>query len=294
MQAQRIYFLYGNEPYLADSRIKQLKKSINLDELGYMESSNFEEAEYTFLKQPAFFSCNKMLLYRPENLKENPFLIKYLEQPAMDSILIIYPVSCDRRTKFFKTLINSSTPVVCDKVADADLLKFVRSKLSLSPELEGFFLECVGYATDDAVNLYTVSMYIKKLQNVSMEITAEVIADVCGQSHYQQVFQMRSYIEHGDFASFHKELMKTPAKEVIKVLSFLLRDVRVALKGCAYRKQEIGVTYIPLAKFPKDALITVEETLSELVSGIKHGDVRDTDALLRADVLFLNTLMKGR
>ena len=165
----KIYLVYGDEPYLIDEYIKKLEKEYSdYEKVCYdMLEVNVENAIYDALTI-SLFSSNKLIIcnnsvflttQKCEIEHNTDSILKYLSSNT-DSILIFtVNTALDKRKKVVKELENKSEVKVFNKLKDYELSKFIKD-----------YLKKFSFNIDsDALNLF-----INKLNDDLYVITSEL------------------------------------------------------------------------------------------------------------------------
>ncbi len=268
-----IIFVYGEEPYLQSSKVKDILQKYPVDEMNLMESDTFGEDELVFLKQFPFIDDYRILVCRPLNLDDS--VLEYLNSPCDTGVLILAPRNVDKRKKVFKELQKADEVIVCNKLSQKEVEKFISSRISLDRECMTALIDASGYLEEDNSNLFVLENMIHLLISYG-NVNVNVVKELCGEGHSRHVFQITSAYVSKNYKKFIKEIENTPAKESIAILSLISSDVRAA-----YNSNEISNCRSAFKGFPKTKLADIYNILQNAILAIKSGTT-DREALLHA------------
>lgn len=165
----KIYLVYGDEPYLIDEYIKKIEKEYSdYEKVCYdMLEVNVENAIYDALTI-SLFSSNKLIIcnnsvflttQKCEIEHNTDSILKYLSSNTDNILIFTVNTALDKRKKLVKELENKSEVKVFNKLKDYELSKFIKD-----------YLKKFSFNIDnDALNLF-----INKLNDDLYVITSEL------------------------------------------------------------------------------------------------------------------------
>ena len=298
-----IYVLYGDEPFLLEQKLKDIKKEYDIHDEN-MNINVYDGAE-TSLDQlvedcntPPFLTEYKMVLLKnpvfmttqKSSKEDTTGLENYIKRPMDSTILVIYHdvKNFDERKKLVKLLKKEAKYLVMDKISDVKLKANVLNSIKKrGARIDEDALELVLSRLPN--DLMMISSEIDKLTLYTTHITKEDVDQVVTKPLEENVFELVGAImkkNQNQAIHIYKDLMvrhEEPVKLIVMIANQmrLLMQVKV-LDRKGYNDQEIakilGVNPFRLRYIRVDAknydpgdLMKRLNELSELDIQIKKG-----------------------
>jgi DNA polymerase-3 subunit delta len=260
-----VYLLQGvNSFLLKDAKQKIIEKTLTEEEQEFNLASFdleeipietvIEDAEtLPFLgKKRVVIAENATFLTAEKQKVEHnvDVLIRYLEEPAPFSVLIIVAPyeKLDERKKVTKKLKAKSTHLEANELTEGELKNWVKAEvaqagLTITDEALSEFIELTG------MKLTIVHMELAKLLLYGEEITAELVHQLVSKSLEQNVFALVEAFIHGrtvDTITIYRDLLRNN-EEPIKILALLVSQIRLVYHSKRLSNQGYGQKQISQA-----------------------------------------------
>ncbi|WP_197066524.1 DNA polymerase III subunit delta [Beduini massiliensis] len=264
MVIKMIYVLYGEETFLLEQKLKDIKKEYGISEenmnLAVYDSAATELKEVIEdCNMPPFLSDYKMVLLKnpyflttqkgPASLHQDGTLLeKYLKAPMESTIFVIYHnvKNFDERKKLVKLLKKETTFMLMDKIGHHQLKSSVRNavkrrKAVIDDEALEFMLSRLPN------DLMMISSEVEKLCLYSQHITLEDVRAVVSKPLEENAFELVSAIMKKDqqkAVQIYKDLMVNN-EEPVKLIVLIANQMRLlmqvkTLDRKGYNDQEIA------------------------------------------------------
>lgn len=281
-----VHVLYGNEPYIIDSKLSGLDKKLNDPELNFYRYDAWGADVVSFLNTFPVFDDMRIAICRVDTLKSlDKTFTDYLSAPSETAALYIVVKDVDKRTALFKQLQKQNLLVCCDKLTDKDMLmKFLLSKIKekggrITEDAYHLLLERERYEDLEEISLYNVLSDIDKLISYNPEITVDTVSLLINENVVSAPFGLAQLIQEGNTVELRKQAEAMKGDE-IKVLSALLREYRIAWKSKFFSPSQIGAKYISLKNLPKNELSEGMRVITDTISGIKNSSMPQNFAMM--------------
>lgn len=268
----------GNEPYMAEFYIKAYMSKLSEPELNYRKFDGLTGEVADFLSTLPFFDEGKVAVIRVQNLKEvdNATFKELSGFISEGNMLLIHADQCDKRTSFYKELVEKKVVENFDK-EDA-LLKLPSFLAKSAAEVSATFADGVvdlmirriGYIENPEVTISTLVGYVKSIAAISKEITKEVMESVVPCYEKEERFALAKMVLNKDIIGLKTQASLLRGEE-ISCLSALLREYRIAYKSKYFSLKDIGVGFCTLAKKDKKELARGINILTHAISSCKNG-----------------------
>ena len=197
---------------------------------------------------------------------------------AMDTenILLIHVDTYDKRTSFYKELVENKMLEVFDKEnALSKLPTFLHKHAAEVGAIfeEGVveaFIQRIGYIENPEVTISTLVGYVKSMAAISKAITMEVMQSIIPAYDKEERFLLAKMIMARDIASLKTQASLLRGEE-ISCLSALLREYRIAYKSKYFSLKDIGVSFCILSKKGKKELADGISIITGAISSYKNG-----------------------
>lgn len=280
-----ISIIYGDEPYIIEKWIQKQGSNSNEWNTSYFEELTDEVFELA--KQYPFMSDKRVIVVKIKTLGNNEALLSYLENPLDSTDLILVPQTIDKRSNVYKRCKKLNLLKECNKLNDASLRKFVGNLVQLqngiiSEEMYLYFIQRIGYFSDERVTLYDVVNAIKQLLFSSKEVTEEIISTLVEESFHEKTYVLTKYLFQKDTKQlfYHLERFLQEGESPIGMLSLVLRNFRILYKKDLYADQkdisnQLGISPYQLNQIGFCNKVQAENAIQLLQNGvnmIKNGN----------------------
>lgn len=280
-----ISIIYGDEPYIIEKWIQKQGSNSNEWNTSYFEE--LTEEVFDLAKQYPFMSYKRVIVVKIKTLGNNEAFLSYLENPLDSTDLILVPQTIDKRSNVYKRCKKLNLLKECNKLNDALLRKFVGNLVQLqngiiSEEMYLYFIQRIGYFSDERVTLYDVVNAIKQLLFSSKEVTEEIISTLVEESFHEKTYVLTKYLFQKDTKQlfYHLERFLQEGESPIGMLSLVLRNFRILYKKYLYADQkdisnQLGISSYQLNQIGFCNKIQAENAIQLLQNGvnmIKNGN----------------------
>jgi DNA polymerase III delta subunit len=291
--------LFGDEPFIIDKKVTDIKKSIVYPEMNLSCYNEFTEAVRSAVETLPIMDEKRVIILSLNELKNDDGLLKVIKTMPTSTDFIIVAKEIDKRTSLFKYLKGQNMTFEFCKLSEPLLKKFVLDIMSekstkITNTAYSQMINRINYFDDPDVSLYTVSTYVRQLMFLSTVITEDEILKVVPSSSNDKVYELSKAILSGKEARAFSLALDfiDRGENIIGMLSMMLRVFRLGFKASLYsevNKTELGALLgVPVFQF-QDALSIPEESLSSIldiiqdaVNGIKNGRCEATNMFLFA------------
>ena len=222
---------------------------------------------------------------------DNQFLQEYLDAP--EGQLIVRFKDYDGRSALFKKMRKLGCLELCTKESVVQSLRgFVLKKATQ----KGFcfedvaldlFLQRLDYAENEEVNLFTVLGYMKSLSALGKVVTQEMVCTVVPAHFNENVFGIARMIVAGDVDGL-KVQASLLGGDVIRTLSALLREYRIAYKSRYFSSKEIGAFSNVFSHKDKASLVRGMDLITGQIASVKHGTFPGEIVLMETFLRLIN------
>lgn len=295
--------LYGNEPFLIDVELRELKKEV-VSGGGCPEDitniSQWDDTVPDLLGQCTLFGGNQVFVIRVEELKE--------EMDAIfdsDSDVYVIAERVDKRKGIYKRFNKEHCIKVCNKVDAATLNKFIlleckQQGVKIKEDAFSLFIKRMQYYAGEGVSLYTVRTLIQQMAfgvkvDGGVVIDTSVVAAYVPEKVDEKTYRLTEYLFQKNATAYMKLAVHLiQEQDGIGILSALLRTFRVAYKASLYRDKSpkeleklIGVPsfqYACVMVLSTEKITSCMDILMSGIDSIKLGGKQET--------CFLDTISK--
>ena len=266
----------GNEPYMAEHYIKTYYDKLESPEICYRRFDAMNESVEEYMSSISFMDY-KLAVVRMQNLKEvDNTVFSSIKAMETDNILLIHVDSYDKRTAFYKELLENKMLEIFDKEdavskLPAFLCKHAAENGAVFEDgvVDGL-IRRIGYIENPAVTISTLVGYVKNMASISKTISMEVMKSIIPAYDKEERFMLAKMILNKDIASLKTQAMLLRGEE-IGCLSSLLKEYRIAYKSKYFTLKDIGVGFSVLAKKEKNELAKGICILTGAISSCKNG-----------------------
>lgn len=257
-----VQLLYGNEKFLLDEYVDNLKKNLNSPDLNYIM---YEEGKITITQlldsamQVPFLDKYRIIVYKTSDfikylskipLDELKSFSEYISNPVDTAILIIITENLDKRTKLYKELssslnIEEFSPL--NKIQFNNWLdaQFSFYNIKIAPREKEYFASLCEYLDKNTtVSLYDIQSQILKLSLIkNIKINTSHIDNVLNSSRNKNIYQFIDQIfDHRTSASV-KSLKVIISNKVdpVFIYSQILRQISIILRVHICKENNIKV-----------------------------------------------------
>lgn len=292
-----IAVLLGDEPYAIDKYKRKL--TLDITDVSHYEG-DFSLEIVSVCRSFSLFSDRRAVILRIDTLKslDNKAFAEYLDNPAEDTVLVIVCSKADKRAKMYKHLQKKGLIIECNKLDDPSKLEkvifFELKKLEarITPAAMKEFVRRLNYFELKDMNLLQAVQYAQVLASVSKEITEDVVKAYIPSFGTADVFSLSNLIARGDSTALVKEISLLPDSDAIKVLSLILREIRIAYKLHYFGAADIGIRddRAVFKNRPVEQLAEALVTVNDAIEAIKQGRLTDGLALRQGCVKAMRLL----
>lgn len=256
------YLIYGEENYLIDEKIKDIKKEIKVEEdniISYdltndtISSVLIEASTVSMFSDKKLIICdNSLFLCANKSLSETELedLTKYLENPFEDVyiVFIVREEKVDSRKKITKLINKISKVYDCNKIDNYKLGNYIGDYIrdkgySISSSSIELIISKVGYELSNIIKELD-KMFIYKGED--KKITKEDVEEVITNNLEKNIFELTNAIinkEKDKVMIIYKELIKS-GEDPIKLIVTLSNQFRLILqvkimRNTGYSEKEI-------------------------------------------------------
>ncbi|MCG8539531.1 MAG: DNA polymerase III subunit delta [Clostridia bacterium] len=302
-----VYLLYGQETYLIKQFIKNTIDSIQHKDVNICTVNEFSETTISSCLQVPFLADYRLIIVEGELFKnKNEALLKYIEQPADSTILLLVPPSVDGRKALYKKLKKSDRLLEFKKLKGKELIDFIKQRTEkqgakISKEAILMLIEKTGYEHVENTTLFDITNNIDKLISSNKgDITVEIVDKLVGDTINDNIFLLVDYIvkKEANKAYTHLDGLLLYKENTINLISLILRYFRIIYKIKCLNTQNksiicksLGIHPISLKNIHFNLTLDVIDkcinACVEKISGIKDGTIKDTLAIqiLLAEIL---------
>lgn len=248
-----VYLFTGPEQYVADMMEKKLIASTISPETALLNLKRFSEKDtsaddiLSMCEQFPMMNPYRMVIVDSEagflsgkTTTEQEKIIKYLQDPAPSTILVINEKKPDKRTKFIKTILSHVATVEFEKLQRSELEKWIRARfkkanMSADRNTISFFIDRIMYPENDALTMSTVDNELNKVIDFcagKSEITERDIAVTLPQSIDDNIFHMIDHVMSGKTADALMMLnhFYLDGEDPIGIFALILSQLRTMLQ----------------------------------------------------------------
>lgn len=289
----KIVFLGGNEPYLIDYYIHQVKESMILPELNFAERDVLDEESYSFLVAAPVMAPMRVLLVQTDSIEavSGAWFERLEALTNVDAFLLVRFRKHDARTSFFKKLKSKNYIKLYEKSEQAAKLNhfiknYVKSQNgTISDEAIQEFLCRENYLVSDSVTLYTIRNDLLSVLALSKEITEETIKSIVASHDVDNAFLLAKLLVSKDINGLLSQAELLRGQE-IPALSALLREYRISYKAKSSPLKDIGVYKQLFSELSAEELSDKITFLTEEIAAVKTGK-RSMSVVLKNALLHL-------
>lgn len=284
----------GNEPYIIDFKVNDIKKDRNaflITECGQWSDEILDNLDATLLGQPMYIING--------DLPTTDKFLKFVEKEKNgDYDLIFVPDKADKRTKIYKLLDSKGYLTSCNKLPTNRVVTFINQvvknmNVTIERETAESLITRAGYYDDDAVSLYTLEILVRKLcfSCNDNHITMELVMTEIDKNINGAVYELFNYLvskEMQKFIELYKELSRK--ENAIGIMSCMLRSARLGFKATLEPSKniakEIGVNPAALSfarKLKNSDASRLVDIFQTGINELKNG--YDTDATVYRTIL---------
>ena len=272
-----VHIVVGNEPYVRDHCLKTLLKSYAAESIS--EIKTLTETDLLQLKSVNLFSSGRTaVLYRVEQLKGDKELLKYLENPCPDKDLIIIAESIALK-KVPEGIVISN----CNKLSEKELRNYISKgisalKLNMTEGAICRLIEGSEYLTDEAVNLYGISIMLKQLKLIGDVITETEVGYVLTSTPGSNSYMYINWLLSGDIVRFTASMRRESDESVssnIRLLGLLSSKFRIGFRLAAgLSATEISERYVQWyqPEFSPGQYLNALKVVQNAAQKLKKGD----------------------
>lgn len=242
-----IYIIYGNESYLINKKINELKKELNVSKdniINYNLSYNTIEEVLEEASTIGMFDNKKLIICddslfltsdskKDENTDE---LIKYINNP-FDDVYIVFIVrkeKLDERKKIVKEIKKMSKVIECNRIESHDLNNYIDKyfKENGYEIKKDALLLMIQKASNNLSNLINEADKIMIYKDTDKIITKEDIDNLVIKNIEDNIFALTNAIMNNDkknIIKIYKDLLKV-GEEPIKLIVLVANQLRLILQ----------------------------------------------------------------
>lgn len=286
--------LCGNEPYIIDKKIENIKKEVLFPEVNLLSSEELNPNVIEAIKAFPLAEEKRVVILHLQCKGEE--LISLIKESPATTLLVIVTKEIDKRSAFYKFAEKNGFIKECNKLTPTQLMKFTfeilnKNGCKITNAAYDLFLKRTNYFDDPEVNLYFIEHYLNQLIFTSKIITEKEILLVVPESSNEKVYMLTKSILSGCYEKAFTLVLNYINQEenIIGILSLLLRVFRLAFKAAIYddKKAELGsLLGVPLYQF-QDALSIPAENINSIIdiiqgaiNGIKAGQCDANEMLI--------------
>lgn len=284
-----IQLICGNEPYLILKKKQNIISSVAMPELDLYRSCTIDEDEVTFATSVSWSGNRKILLLEVKSLAEldNKFFSQLWDNPPQECDIYIFSDKVEQNRKEYKRFQSANAVGYYNKLDNKRFPEFVKRYLDgVGKKMDGAaflsFCEMLNYFNNDGVTLFDVVNSLETLVCVTEGemISSELVKQFVAPHEVENCFSLAGHIKKRDLESaLHEiELMKSKNDlSVVKLISILLREVRIAYKAKLYPKEMKKSTwnnnFLGLdSALLKNYLVLLTQSLRDVKSGKAGSD----------------------
>lgn len=292
--------LYGNEPYLIDSKINEARKEVS--DISFVKFNDFTEEVVEFAAQYPFYDTKQVAIVYMPKLDKNDKLIDYIDNPSDTTDIYISVADVDKRSNLFKKLKKGNMLEECNKLNSDLFQKFVLREISRNNskiDKDNFLLfqQKSGYLESEDVTLYTIKIYLKQLgyNNEDGIISERDIEAFVTESLDQKSILLSKYLLlQNETEMFNMARLLIEKKEnPITLLSLIARSFRLAYKATLYGELDpieiSSLIGVPTYQF-KEGLRYNAEVLEKSLNILQNGVNQIKDGEANSEIVFYITL----
>lgn len=300
-----IHIVTGNEPYIIDKKVSEIKRNINVPEMDLSVHEQLNENCKESIKSLPMFNENRVVILSLDEIKgsDGDELIKIIKKAPATTNLCIVVKNLDKRTVFYKYIKKQKNMLIeCNKLKENQLMQFVFAILKeksakITNSAYSVLVKRINYFEDADVSLYTVEVFVRQLMYLSSIITDEEVQKVVRESSSEKIYVLTKSILSGEQEKTFSLALDfiDRGENIIGMLSMMLRVFRLSYKASLYKelaKAELGTLLgVPLFQF-QDALSVPDELLNLVLDIIQDGINGIKSGHCEAENMFLFVLGK--
>ena len=280
-----IRVIYGDEPYFVTEYKKKLTEHIQNQQMDVSRQEGaFDESVFAICQCAPFMSDRRVVFLECQTLKDldEEVFFEYLEKPVATTDLCITVREVDKRLKVLKELDEKGVLKAYNKLTDKDqlvreiLLILDKEGARITTPAMNEFLSRVNYFDIEEMNLVMIAGYARTLASMSKEIGDVLVKEVVPVFELPNIFEFARLIKDNRIEELLHQLNLLDEKEAIKVMSLLLKELRVGWKLKDFTSAQI-VSQSVFSGCDKQKLLEAMEIVTDTINGIKTG--RFSDAL---------------
>lgn len=281
-----IRILFGNEPYAIDARKNRLLQGIG--DISIFDGE-FDTEILAVCRAFSLLSDQKGVVLKADTLKalDNRAFEAYLKEENPGTVLLVIVKTVDARTKLYKHLQKEGLLLACNKVETEDAFRKVilyelkKRGAQITESGMREFEKRMNYFVSDEMNLLRAAGFLEQMTFVTNEITEEVVRAHTPSFEEANAFGIASLMEAGDASALLREINMLPSSDAIRIMSLILRELRIAYKLHFLKAQEIGIRAdnAVFRNHPRNVLAEGLKIVTDYIEAIKKGFYADMDAL---------------
>lgn len=287
--------IYTGDLYRARSKVEKLVK--DLDEMNQSRFDELSKEVFETAYACPFLSDRRVVIVNIDTLSDSQELMKYIENPALQTDLYLFVRKTDKRTKLYKVLCSKGLVEESEKFTRTNLNVWVTNFLGkcgkkISKDMVDYFIERTQYLLEDNIEFCVVEGYVRQLSFIPVEeVTKKEIDELVPETASLKIFYLSDLLLEGSKKELfvYADRLLEQEEEPIALLSLLERTFRIAYKATLFADKPsiIGVS----EQQYKKALKYNPEILNEALDLLQEGvHMLKTDIDRR--VVFIHTLLK--
>lgn len=296
--------IYGDEPYVIDSKLKEIKKQIQCPELNLSYYDELTEDVVSSIEMTPFLDEKRVVILTLDEIKGSDELLQLVKSVPSTTEFVIIGNSIDKRSKLYKYFKSQNMLFECNKVQMNVFKKFVfrfleQKNVKMTEPAYVLLCSALNYVECLDVNLYTVEIYLEQLvYGCSNNMITEIdIKNIISSNVSNSIFYLLDALVTNDVSkvfSLSLEYIER-GENLIGILSLLVRSFRIAYKISLFKdlsdpeiEKNIGISmrhFANIRRFSSKVFTAVLDDLSSAINGIKSGKAE-------SDALFLITMGK--
>lgn len=281
-----IKVIYGDEPFFILKHKALLVEHIQAQEMNVSHyEGEFTEDVFNMCSQTPFLSDRRVVFLDTDTLKglDNKLFSEYLEGKGVSSTdLCVIVREVDKRLKVFKALEGKKVLTEYSKLKDKEslvneiLLMLKKDSARIMPAAMNEFVRRINYFEVPETNLCMVEGYLQTMAAMTKDITEDVVKEVVPVFELPKIFDFARLIRDDNIEELLHQLNLLDSKEAIKIMSLLMREIRIAIKCKHFSAAQIGLrSDAVFSGCGEEALLSALQIVTDTIDGIKTGRFTD-------------------
>lgn len=272
---------YGDEPYLIDLLRNNLKSQIKEPALNFSLFSGAFTTEvsaqcYSF----PFMSDRRGVILDCDSMKDldTKAFLSYIEKPSKSCGLLVIVRNVDKRSKVFKLLKKKELLRECPRFTKQDdLIRVLGKELkdmgaTMKRDALSEFLKRQNYMEVSSISVLDLVGLLRSMSAVSPSIDIDMVKRFVPSVEEPNCFALTSLIAKKDSSALKRQIDLIDARDALKVIGLMQRDVRISLKHRMFDSSSIGEKERgPFSKLSAEKLTKLLSILNDGALAIKEG-----------------------